>query len=170
MFSSFIYIGTTKGFPGGSDGKESACNAGRFHLWIRKIPWRGKWQPTPVFLPGKCCGQRSLVGYCSWDGKKSDTTEQLTLAVCQALLWAPQEGDEPLPHDDSVFWKDNVKVSQWRRVRTERVWICWDWSAFLPPKYYLRYLCFQFCSGISVTSCVGHPDSPHTLELKRKSF
>ena len=31
--------------------------------WIRKIPWRRKWQPTPLFLPGKSHGQRSLVGY-----------------------------------------------------------------------------------------------------------
>ena len=30
---------------------------------IRKIPWRRKWQPTPLFLPGKSHGQRSLVGY-----------------------------------------------------------------------------------------------------------
>ena len=29
-----------------------------------KMPWRGKWQPTPIFLPGKSHGQRSLVGYC----------------------------------------------------------------------------------------------------------
>ena len=66
----------------------------------------GEGNGNPVFLPGKCCGQRSLAGYCSWDGKESDTTEQLTLSMCQALLWAPQEGDEPLPHDNSVFWKD----------------------------------------------------------------
>ena len=31
--------------------------------WVEKIPWRRKWQPTPVFLPGKSHGQRSLVGY-----------------------------------------------------------------------------------------------------------
>ena len=30
--------------------------------WVRKIPWRRKWQPTPVFLPGKSHGQRSLAG------------------------------------------------------------------------------------------------------------
>ena len=36
-----------------------------------------KWQPTPVFLPGKFHGQRSLVGYSPWDGKESATTEQL---------------------------------------------------------------------------------------------
>ena len=54
-----------KGFPGGSDGKESACNVGDpgFTPWVGKIPWRRKWQPTSVFLPGKSYGQRSLAGY-----------------------------------------------------------------------------------------------------------
>ena len=42
-------------FPGGSDGKDSACNAGAlgFNPWVGKIPWRRAWQPTPVFLPGE---------------------------------------------------------------------------------------------------------------------
>ena len=42
------------GFPGGSEGKESTCNAGDlgFDPWVGKIPWRA-WQPTPVFLPGE---------------------------------------------------------------------------------------------------------------------
>ena len=48
-------------------GKESACNAGdtrdRFDPWVGKVPWRRKWQPTSVFLPGKFHGQRSLAGY-----------------------------------------------------------------------------------------------------------
>ena len=39
--------------------------------------WRRKWQPTPVFLPGKPHGWRSLVGYCPWSHKESDTTEWL---------------------------------------------------------------------------------------------
>ena len=42
-------------------------------------PWRRKWQPTPVFLPGKSQGQRSLEDYSLWGHKKSDTTEQLML-------------------------------------------------------------------------------------------
>ena len=42
-----------------------------------KIPWRRKWQPTPVLLPGKSHGRRSLVGYSPWGCKESDTTEQL---------------------------------------------------------------------------------------------
>ena len=44
-------------------------------LW--KIPWRRKWQPTPVFLPGESHGWRSLVGYSPWGRKESDTTEWL---------------------------------------------------------------------------------------------
>ena len=40
-------------------------------------PWRRKWQPTPVFLPGKSHGWRNLVGYHPWGCKESDTTEQL---------------------------------------------------------------------------------------------
>ena len=44
-----------------------------------KIPWRGKWQPTPVFLPGKSHGQRSPVDYSPWGLKESDTTEWLNM-------------------------------------------------------------------------------------------
>ena len=52
-------------------GKESACNRRwGFHQWVRKIPWRRKWEPTPVFLPGQCHGQRSLVGYSPWGHKR----------------------------------------------------------------------------------------------------
>ena len=49
-----------------------------FDSWIRKMPWRRKWKPTPVFLPGEFHGQRSLAGYSPW-GTESDTTEELTL-------------------------------------------------------------------------------------------
>ena len=42
---------------------------------VRKISWRREWQPTPVLLPRKFHGQRSLVGYSPWDHKESDTTE-----------------------------------------------------------------------------------------------
>ena len=38
--------------------------------WVRKIPWRRKWQPTPVFLPGEFQGQRSLEGYSPWGQKE----------------------------------------------------------------------------------------------------
>ena len=70
-------------FPGGSDGKESACNVGD----LGSIPGLGRspgegngysfQEYTPVFLPGESHGQRSLAGYNPWGHKKSDITEQL---------------------------------------------------------------------------------------------
>ena len=50
-----------------------------FDPWVRKIPRRREWLPTPVFLPGKSHGQRWLTGHSPWGSKESDTSEQLTL-------------------------------------------------------------------------------------------
>ena len=64
------------GFPGGSNGKESACNAGDWgYPLVMKIPQRRNWQPTPVFLLGEFHGQKSLADYSPWGHKESDTTE-----------------------------------------------------------------------------------------------
>jgi len=56
-------------FPGGTVVKNPPAmqetKETRFDSWIRKIFWRRKWQPTPVFFPGKSQGQRSLAGYSS---------------------------------------------------------------------------------------------------------
>ena len=54
-------------------------DAGQEDSWVKKIPWRRKWQPTPVFVPGESQGLRSLVGYSPWGGKELDMTERLTL-------------------------------------------------------------------------------------------
>ena len=77
--SLFLPCRLSRGFPGGSDG-ESICpqlRIPRFDPWVGKIPWRRKWQPTPVLLPWKSHGQRSLVGYSPWGHKESDMTERL---------------------------------------------------------------------------------------------
>ena len=65
------------GFPGGSDGKDSTCNVGDPGLipGVGKIPWRRKWVPIPVLLPGEFHEQRSLVGYSPWGCKEPDTIE-----------------------------------------------------------------------------------------------
>ena len=57
-----------EGFSGGPSGEEPTCQGRRckrqgLDPWVEKISWRRKWQPTPVFLPGESCGQRSLEGY-----------------------------------------------------------------------------------------------------------
>ena len=68
-----------KGFPGSSEVKNQPASARNssdwFDLWVGKIPWRRKWQPTPVFLPGESLGQRSLGACSPWGGKDSNRTE-----------------------------------------------------------------------------------------------
>ena len=64
-------------FPGGLDGKASAYNVGDLGSIPGKIPWRKKWQPTPVFLPGKSHGPDGPGRLQSMGHKESDTTERL---------------------------------------------------------------------------------------------
>ena len=74
FFKSILYVfllrlmtstKTDIGLPMYLSNKESAyqCRRLGFDPWVGKIPWRREWQPTPIFLPGKFHGQRSLVGY-----------------------------------------------------------------------------------------------------------
>ena len=77
--------------PRGSVGKESTCSAGvkrewGFDLWVGRIPWRRKWQPTPGFLPGECHGQRSLEGYSPQGHRELDTSEWLAVSHFQTQL------------------------------------------------------------------------------------
>ena len=63
-----------KGFPGGSGVKNPPANTGDagdcgLDPRVGKSSWRRKWQPAPVFWPGKSHGQRSLVGYRPWGHK-----------------------------------------------------------------------------------------------------
>ena len=93
-----------KGLPRWCSGKESACHCRRhkrhgFNPWVRKTPWSRKWWPTPVSLPRKFHGQRSLVGYGPRGLKELKMTEWLNRAAAQS--------------------KENKKVSV---IQIERVW------------------------------------------------
>ena len=70
--------------------KESACQRARpkFHPWVGKMPWRRQWHPTPVFLPGKSQGQRSLVGCSPWGCKRAgrDLATKQFIWRCQVLV------------------------------------------------------------------------------------
>ena len=70
------------GFPGVSNSKKKKKK--KIHPqyrrpgsdpWVGKIPWRRKWQPTPVFLPGEFHGQRNLVGCSPWGHKEWNMAE-----------------------------------------------------------------------------------------------
>ena len=68
------------------------CEGLRFDPWVRKIPWRRKRQPTPLFP--KSHGQRNLMGYPSWGPKKS---KQLRAHACRkAVVWLPSSAPVPL--------------------------------------------------------------------------
>ena len=64
------------GLPWGINGQESTyqCRRHGFNPWVGKTPWRRKWQPTVVFLPGESPRQRSLAGHSKWGPKESDMT------------------------------------------------------------------------------------------------
>ena len=79
----------------------------KYGPWVGKIPWRSKWQRTPVFLPGQSHGERSLVVYSSWGCKESDMAERLSththmhaqcscqvLSVCHFWLYKSQNDRE----------------------------------------------------------------------------
>ena len=74
--------------------------------WVKKIPWRRKWQPIPVFLPGESHGQRSLVGYSPWGHKELDTTEWLTLPPFILLY--------PTVHTATVTWKASEELTHFQ--------------------------------------------------------
>ena len=98
------------GSPGGAAVKNPPANRTcRIHLWVGKIPWRRKWPSTPVFLPGKFHGQRSLAGYSPWGRKELDLTERLSTQSTHTT---------PLPplscRSASVFWgRARVRVQKW---------------------------------------------------------
>ena len=75
--SNFHSLQGSTGFPGESALKNPPANAGDTSSipGSERSPWRRKWQPTPVFLPGESHGWRSLLGYSPWGRKESDMTE-----------------------------------------------------------------------------------------------
>ena len=94
FWKSFRRIGD---FPGSASGKESTCQCRSwdrhgFDPWVRKIPWRRKWQPTPVFLPGEFQEQRSLAGYSARDCRRVRHSwahthlVELTFLLCSLVI------------------------------------------------------------------------------------
>ena len=86
-------------FPGGTSGKEPACQCRkhkrlRFDLWVREIPCRRKWHPTPVFLPGEFHGQRSLAVYSPQGCTESEHDwSDLAHSLARPSLWFGRSGN-----------------------------------------------------------------------------
>ena len=120
--------------------KESAfpcrrCKRAGFNPWVRKIRWRRAWQPTPVFLPGKFHGQRSLAGYSPWVCKDSDTSEWLNTHCEPSAYWLPQsrqeerlcsprsnkyQGTQPPAQHSWQSLKESISVVPWIHIMKRR--------------------------------------------------
>ena len=113
------------GFPSGSVVKEAACNAGdrrrRFDPWVRKIPWRRAWQPTPVFLPGEFHELRlqSIASHrVRQDGSNWAHTHTCRFSsVAQSCLTLRfherQHARLPCPSSSPGVCSDSCPLSQW---------------------------------------------------------
>ena len=88
---TYMYACVYMGFSDGSVVKKICLQMQkkrfRFDLWVGKIFWSRKWQPSLVILPGKFHGQISLVDYSLWGCKQSNTTEQHTHTYMYTLDW-----------------------------------------------------------------------------------
>ena len=85
------------------------CRTPRFDPWVRKIPWRREWQPTPVLLPGESQGQRIRADCSPWGCKESDTTERLTLSLFKGILSSLRS--QFVPDVSTAQWASGVKRS-----------------------------------------------------------
>ena len=113
--------------------------------WVWSCSWhftggqrRRQWHPTPVLLPGKSHGQRSLVGCTPWGWKESDTTERLHFHF--ALSCIGEGNGNPLqcswlenPRDGGSWWVAIYGVTQ-----------SWTWLKWLSSSSSIRYLSFSF--------------------------
>ena len=110
--SSFYWtLDVMRGSPGRLSSKEPTCQCRRcrFNPWVGKIPWRKKWQPTPVFLPGKSHGQRSLAGYSPRGRKESDTTEHTHVQKWRGGYL-----------ESVLFWRK--AISPWESWKSSQIW------------------------------------------------
>ena len=95
------------------------ADKGPYSQGVGKIPWRRKWQRTPVLLPGESHGQRSLVGYSPWGRKEPDTTERLHFMGFPAVM--------------QRYESCTIKKVEYQRIDAFELW-CWRRLLTVPCK------------------------------------
>ena len=139
----YLYMYVCMGFSRWLSGTELTCQCRRckrhgFYPWVGKISWSRKWQPTPVLLPGKFHGQRSLVGYYPCCHKKSDMTEHThththtCVCVCVCILTFSLfitknvyviKHDLYVPYLDLSPWPVPTDTSNWYHLTCPPFWV-----------------------------------------------
>ena len=139
------------GLPRWLSGKESVCQCRRykrlgFDPWVRKIPWRRKWQPIPSSLPGKSHGQENLVGYSIWGHKESSWLSIHTAEMFKTCEYVTiyGKGDFGLKVN-TLRWEIVVFVVQ----SLSRVWI------FVTPWTAAHQASLSFTISLSLLKFMG---------------
>ena len=117
--------------------------------------WIKKWQPNPVFLPGKSHGLRSMVGYSRWGHKESDMTERLNWIPLPFINPTCTSGSSQFTYCWSLAWRifEHYLASMWNEFNCVIVWtffgiaLLWDWNAILKDDFQSCSHCwvFQIC-------------------------
>ena len=115
-----------------------------FLVWLPILWRRRQWHSTPVLLPGKSHGRRSLVGYSPWGLEESDTTEQLHFHF--SLSCIGEGNGNPLqcsclenPRDGGVWWAAVYGVAH---SRTGLMWLSSSSSQFFGPKEVINWVTY----------------------------
>ena len=124
-------------FPGATAVKAllSNCRRPSFDPWVRKIPWRSDWLPTPVFLPGEFHGQRSLAGYSPWGWS------QPWLKQGQNTNKTNQEKRRKQSRDEEKYIRRKIKGKWWGEKEKEK--------SEGKQKFVWREVCVFVCSIVS---------------------
>ena len=154
------------GFPGGASGKEPTwqcrrCKRLGFHPWVRKIPWRRKRQPTPVFLPGESHGQRSMAGYSPQVTKSRTWLKQLSTSTYKAcrltslllynlkarvFVWSKDILSITTNHN-SIYWTFTrfkaMGVEMWKTVTKPQHYHLKGYNLFLSSYNHALYIKFH---------------------------
>ena len=169
------------GFSGGSDSKASIClqcRTHRFDPWVGKIPWRGEWQPTPVFLPGDSHGQRSLVGLQSMGSQRVGHDRETSTFACShpsehtwrgfqsSLAWragfaSADMGTLIWPCTqvlDLLFWKERHYHTPQKGLNLQKYTID---TCFTFYHYYFVFLSVYFLYSDSLHRCKTHEFRSH---------
>ena len=137
-------------------GKEFTCKCRRcrFDPWVGKVPWRRKWQPTPIFLSGKCHVQKIPLAYSPWGCKGPDTTQQLNNNSCSL-------GFESKPRNSVVFYIPNTSPELSTQCSVALI-VSWQHAC-------IRYIIFRFLTPavvklLNINSCIYGLTHLHTKE------
>ena len=149
-----IFNHWTTGLSGWLSCKKSACQCRRHRLslWVGKMPWRRKWQSTPVFLPGKSYRERSLASYSSWGCQELASEQPLrSFKEESGMIWFLLLGNYSGYH--VIIWKNAKEVDG------DKLGSCWN----SPGRrwWWLRLRCLRHQGASKIKS-------HHDIEWRRE--